>query len=182
MTMPPCEHCGEAFEQHEGHGETRKCRDRARSHALAPHDEPPGGPARVPPSGDLPMGPPVGSPPDLLPGEVRVLALVPPQFSLLQYVLLSPDVSLTRLQISGIEISCAQVPYEEVPPGDPWQWYRFRDLDDPALRRALITHGAAVATRDTIAVSPNVEIQVHLRNVGTTPAKPRAALLVHEEI
>lgn len=182
MTMPPCEHCGEALEQHEGPGETHKCRDGASSYDLASHDEPPAEPGGKPLSGALPMNPPMGDPPDLLPGEVRVLVLVTQQFSLLQYVLLSPDAALTHLQISGVEISCAQVPYAEVPPEDPWQRYRFRGLDDPALRRALITHGAAVAPQDTIAVSPGVEIQLHLRNAGAAPARPRAALLVHEEI
>ena len=126
--------------------------------------------------------------PDVAPGEVFEGVVRSQKFVLLHRIrvvntLPRGDMVLVRLQIGKVE----NVPFEresnERHAGEgPVLTYRLRGLDNADLRTALIETGAAVATNDSIAIAPILEVRVTLRNDGLRPAKPRVALIVYEEI
>jgi hypothetical protein len=60
--------------------------------------------------------------------------------------------------------------------------YKPAGLAVAPLKKRLIATGAAVATADSIAITPGLEVCLVLRNEGQVPVKPRAALIVYEEI
>jgi hypothetical protein len=114
--------------------------------------------------------------PNVPPGGEHERVLSPQKFVVLHRIL-TCDMILIRLQIGTVE-----VPFE-LDNTDSLQWtYRPRGLDDDLLRNRLVATGAAVATTDSIAVAPGLEVRALLRNESAVPAKPRVALLVYEEI
>ncbi len=114
--------------------------------------------------------------PDVPPGGEHERVIAPQKFVVLRRVIVR-DVALVRLRVGAVE-----VPFELESADGPQRSYKPRGLDDDALKRQLVATGAAVATRDSIAVAPGLEIRARLRNEGDAPAKPRVALLVHEEV
>lgn len=114
--------------------------------------------------------------PDVEPGAEYERAYASQKFIVLRRVVVR-GMALARLQIGGVE-----VPHELEGMGDLTRTYRPAGLDNTDLRRQLISAGARVATKDSIAISPSLEIRVVLRNDGDAPTKPRAALMVQEEI
>ena len=115
--------------------------------------------------------------PDVAPGDEYERVIAPQKFVVLHKILVQGMV-LVRLEIGTVK----DVPFELESEDGPKRTYRFKGLADEALKKALVKTGAAVATSDSIAVAPALEVRVFLRNEGATPAKPRAALLVQEEI
>ncbi len=113
--------------------------------------------------------------PDISPGEEFEGRAATQKFIVLRRIVVR-DLILVRLQIGT-----AEVPFELESTGGDQRHYRLKDLDDAAIKQRLIETGAAVATRDSIAISPGLEIRTVLRNEGSVPAKPRAALIVQEE-
>lgn len=114
--------------------------------------------------------------PDVPPGAEHERVIAPQRFTVLHRIL-TYDMALSRLQIGNVE-----VPFELDSMDGPQRTYRPRGLDDELLRKRLSATGAAVATADSIAIAPCLEVRVRLRNEGDAPTKPRAALLVYEEI
>ena len=114
--------------------------------------------------------------PDVSPGETFERVIAFQKFVVLRRILVN-GMSLSQLQIGTVE-----VPFELETTDGPVRIYRPRDLESDDLAGRLIAVGAKVATNDSIAVAPGLEIRSLLRNEGTTPAKPRIALLVLEEV
>ena len=135
--------------------------------------------------------------PDVAPGEEAERAIASHKFIVLWRIRVR-DLVLARLRIGEVE-----VPFEleklseaqgQVTDG-PLRIYKPRGLDDDALKKKLISTGAAVVAQDAIAVAPalevpggvvdvdahNTQIRVTLRNEGTATVKPRIALVVQEE-
>lgn len=115
--------------------------------------------------------------PDIPPGGEYECAIAPQKFVVL-YRILVQELTLVRLEIGAID----DVPFELESADGPRRSYRLRSLDDDALKKRLVAIGAAVATPDSIALSPGLEVWAHLRNDTAAPAKPRVALLVQEEV
>lgn len=113
--------------------------------------------------------------PDVEPGAEYERLYASQRFIVLRRVVVR-GMALARLQVAGVE-----VPHELEGTGDRTRTYRPAGLDNPDLRRQLIAAGARVATKDSIAVAPALEIRVVLRNDGPETVKPRAALMVQEE-
>jgi hypothetical protein len=112
--------------------------------------------------------------PDVLPGAEFEGRVAPQKFIVLRRIAVR-DLVLVRLQIGTATVPC------ELEHTDGTQrTYRPKDLADAALQQRLVATGAA-ATRDAIAISPGLEVRMVLRNEGSVPTKPRAALIVHEE-
>lgn len=114
--------------------------------------------------------------PDVPPGGEHEQAIAPQKFVVLRRIVVR-DLTLVRLQIGVVE-----VPFELETTDGPLRTYRPKSLNDDALKKRLVATGAAVATVDSIAIAPGQEVRVLLRNDGQLPAKPRAALLVQEEL
>jgi len=114
--------------------------------------------------------------PDVPPGGEFECVSAPQKFVVVVRVVVR-DMILVRLQIGTVE-----VPFELESIDGSVRRYRPKGLDDAELKKRLIATGAAIATLDSIAIIPNLEIRTLLRNDGDTTAKPRAALLVQEEI
>jgi hypothetical protein len=114
--------------------------------------------------------------PDVAPGEEYERVIAPQKFVVLRRIIVR-DMALIHLQIGVVE-----VPFELESTDGSVRRYRPKGLDDDALKKRLVATGAAVATSNSIAIAPNLEIRTQLRNEGDAPTKPRAALLVQEEI
>ncbi len=123
-------------------------------------------PSNIPLRGELPA---------LQPGEEHAYEIAAQKFVLLRRILIPPiGLTLVRLWIGVVE-----VPFElESADGT----YRMTGLGDETLKKRLIGAGAAVASFDTVALAPALEVHVLLRNDGAVPEKPRVSLLVQEEV
>jgi hypothetical protein len=115
--------------------------------------------------------------PDVPAGGEYERGIAPQKFVVLRRIIVR-DMTLVRLRIGAVD----EVPFELESEDGPQRSYKPKGLDDDTLKKRLIETGAAVATRDSIAIVPGLEVRVLLRNKGDVPAKPRAALLVHEEV
>jgi hypothetical protein len=120
--------------------------------------------------------------PDVPPGWEYERVITPQKFIVLRRVIVHNYMILIRLQIGT-----AEVPFE-LENEDDSQWsergsriYKPKGLDDKALKKSIVATGAAVATSDSIAIVPGLEIHATLRNDRGIPTKPRASLLVQEE-
>jgi hypothetical protein len=121
--------------------------------------------------------------PDVAPGEEFEYVIAPQKFVVLHRIrvvssLPRGDMALIRLEIGMVK----DIPFELESTDGPVRTYRLKGLNDDDLKKRLIKTGAAVATKDSIAIAPALEVRTVLRNEGSRPAKPRAALLVQEEI
>ena len=114
--------------------------------------------------------------PDILPGEELEIVCSSTEFIVLRHVLTRGAI-LIHLQIGDIE-----VPFELDSTEGPYRTYTPRDLNNPALRDRLIATNPLPIGSTSIAIAPNLEIRARLNNEESTPTRPRAALLVHEEI
>jgi hypothetical protein len=115
--------------------------------------------------------------PDLAPGEEYERVIAPQKFVVLHRIILR-GTSLVSLRIGAVP----DVPFElESVDGDVRR-YRPAKLDHEELKQLLVKTGAAAAGPNAIAIVPGLEVRLQLHNEGKTPAKPRAALLVQEEI
>jgi hypothetical protein len=114
--------------------------------------------------------------PDVEPGAEYERLYASQKFIVLRRVVVR-GMALARLQIGAVE-----VPFELESTGDLTRTYRPTGLDEENLKRLLVKAGAAVATKDSIAIAPTLEIRVVLRNDGGAAIKPRAALIVQEEV
>ena len=115
--------------------------------------------------------------PDLLPGDEYERVIAPQKFVVLHRIIIRGP-NLIRLGIGGVP----DVPFElESVDGDVRR-YRAKGLNDEALKKQLVKVGAAASGPNAIAIAPGLEICLQLRNEGAAPTKPRAALLVQEEI
>jgi len=118
--------------------------------------------------------------PDLAPGEEYTRLIAPQKFVVLCRIRIQNTV-LVSLRIGAVE----GVPFElESTDGaerNVQRNYRRAGLSDEALKKRLVLTGVAVATPDSIAISPGLEVCLVVRNDGTVPVKPRAALIVLEE-
>ena len=115
--------------------------------------------------------------PDIAPGDEYERVIAPQKFVVLHRILVR-DMTLVRLQIGRVE----DITFELESTDGPLLAYRLIGLGDDALKKALVATGATVTTSSSIAISPGLIIRVLLRNEGDTPVKPRAALLVQEEV
>lgn len=113
--------------------------------------------------------------PHLGPGDEYEHVLVPQRFLVLHQVV-AKGVSLVRLAIGAVP----EVPFELDSTDGDIRRYRFAQLDDDALKKALVKTGAAVATARTVAIVPGLEIRLLLRNDSHTPVNPRAGLMGQE--
>lgn len=113
--------------------------------------------------------------PDVPPGVEFEYVSRPQKFIVLHRIVVR-DVVLARLQVGAVDVL-----FELESEDGGQRTYKPRGLDDEDLKRLLVAAGAAVVTRDSIAVSPTLDIRALLRNEGDAPVKPRAALLVQEE-
>ena len=116
--------------------------------------------------------------PNVAPGEEFERVIATQKFIILHQIIVH-DMTLIHLEIGRVK----DVPFELHSTDEPTRTYRYRlkGLDDEALKQKLLKTGAAVATRDTIAISPELEVRLLLRNDRGVPAKPCAALFVQEE-
>lgn len=115
--------------------------------------------------------------PDVSPGAEYECVIVPQKFVAIHRIVVR-DLALVRLKIGPVEA----VPFKLESAKGPLRTYRLGDLGDADLRRSLLKIGAAVATSTSIAIAPGLEIRTVLRNEEDAPAKPRVALMVHEEV
>jgi hypothetical protein len=116
--------------------------------------------------------------PDVAPGDEHERLYRSQMFIVLMRVIVL-DMVLARLQVGSVE-----VPFALESTKNAKRTYTLAGLDDDDddLRRRLIEAGARVATKDSIAIMPGIDVRVVLRNDGSTPTKPRVALIVQEEI
>ena len=115
--------------------------------------------------------------PDVPPGGEVERVIAPQKFIVLHRIIVRGP-SLIRLQIGA----ATEVPFElESVDGDVRR-YRPRGLDDESIKKQLVKVGGAAASPNAIAISPGLEVRLQLRNEGDAPTKPRAALLVQEEV
>jgi len=114
--------------------------------------------------------------PDVPPGEEHECLSRPQRFIVLCRIVVR-GMTLVRLRIGTVE-----VPFELESTNDAVRRYKPKPKDLDGLKNQLRATGAAVATHDSIAITPGLEIRALLRNEGTVPIKPRAALLVQEEV
>ena len=115
--------------------------------------------------------------PDVPPGGEYERVIAPQKFVVLRQIIVRGP-SLVRLQIGTV----SEVPFELEEVKGEISRYRPKDLDVRFLDRLLLKVGAAAAGPHMIAISPGLEVRLHLRNEGDAPTKPRVALLVHEEV
>lgn len=114
--------------------------------------------------------------PDVPPGKYYERVIAPQKFVVLHHIVIR-DMTLVHLDIGRVQ----DIPFELESEDGPQRTYRLKDFDDD-LKKRLIATGAAAAPRNTIAIAPALEVRTTLRNDGNVPAKPRASLLVYEEI
>lgn len=134
--------------------------------------------------------------PDIQPGEEYERAIRPQMFVVLHGIvirgaeqprrpgapvrLVSNGLCLSSLRIGAV----LDVPFEldslDVDSLGEIRKYRPK-VSDETIKRLLVKSGAAAAGPSTVAVPPGMEIWLVVRNEGTVPTKPRAALLVQEE-
>ena len=115
--------------------------------------------------------------PDVAPGDEYEHVIRPQKFIVLHRIGIR-DMTLVRLEIGKVK----DVPFELESTDGPSRTYRLKGLDDSDLKKRLVNTGAAVATINSIAIVPALEVRLFLRNEGDAPAKVRAALFVQEEI
>jgi len=113
--------------------------------------------------------------PDVAPGEEHERVIASQKFIVLHRIRVV-GMALARLKIGPLE----DVPFELEKTDGAVRTYRLANLGDETLKRNLVRIGAAAA-KEAIALAPTLEVRVVLRNDGSSPAKPRAALLVQEE-
>lgn len=117
--------------------------------------------------------------PDVAPGDEYERVIAPQKFVVLHRVVVR-GMTLVRLEIGAVK----NVPFEldSTDSNGPQRTYRLGGLDDELLKKSLIKTGAAVASAQSLALAPGLEVRAILRNESTAPAKPRAALVVQEEV
>ena len=114
--------------------------------------------------------------PDLTPGEEYMCVTESRKFFVLRGILVQGP-SLIGLQVGDV----FDIPFELESVVDEVRRYLPKGLDH-AIREKLIKTGAALVGPNAIAISPGLEVRLQLLNEGAEPTKPRAALLVEEEI
>ena len=126
--------------------------------------------------------------PDIPPGGEYECVIAPQKFVVLRQIIVRgprvdvPIVGGKFLHLVGLQIGVVpDVPFELENVDGEIRRYRPKDLDVRFLDRLLLKAGAAAAGSNMIAISPGLEVRLQLRNEGDAPAKPHAALLVHEE-
>ena len=115
--------------------------------------------------------------PDIPPGEEYERVIAPQTFVVLHKILVT-GLGLVRLQI-GAE---ADVPFELESTDGEVRYYRPKDVDQEPTKSQLAKTGTAAASSNAVAIPPGMEVRLHLRNEGAAPTKPRAALLVQDEV
>lgn len=115
--------------------------------------------------------------PNMLPGHEQECVIAPQTFVVLRKILVGDYLALVRLEIGAVR----EVPFEMEPSLSYQRSYRLKGLDDEALKKSLLMVGAAVATKDTIALAPGLEVRMLLRNDRGITTKLRAGLFVQEE-
>ncbi len=115
--------------------------------------------------------------PDVAPGDECTRMIAPQTFIVLWRIIVR-GMSLVSLRIGAVP----DVPFALERADGVVHRYRLTGLDDPTLKERLSAVGAAVAAHDAIAISPLLEVCLQLRNEGAAPVKPRAALLVQQEL
>jgi hypothetical protein len=121
--------------------------------------------------------------PDIAPGRDSEYVVKTQNFCVLHQVhvvqVAQEDMVLVRLDIGTAQ----GVPFEldQENAESNVRVYRLKDLEDADLKDRLVKTGAAVATKNTIAIGPFLEIRTVLRNQGASIAKHRVAFLGQEE-
>lgn len=115
--------------------------------------------------------------PDVPPGDEYERAIVPQKFIVLHQIV-TRGPSLIRLRVGAV----TDVPFELVSFDGDVRRYRPKDLDKQFFDQLLVKVGVAAVSANAIAIPPNMEVWLILRNDGAVPVKPRAALIVQEEI
>ena len=115
--------------------------------------------------------------PDVLPGHEHQCVIAPQTFVVLRKILVGDYLTLVRLEIGAVR----EVPFELEPSLSYQRSYRLKGLDDEVLKKSLLMIGAAVATKDSIALTPGLEVRMLLRNDRGITTKLRAGLFVQEE-
>ena len=121
--------------------------------------------------------------PDVTPGETFERVIASQKFIVLHRIRVV-DLALDRLEIGVVK----DIPFELDSTEGTVRTYRLKGLDDNDLKQRLVRAGAA-AMKDAVAIAPTLEradpvaweVRIVLRNDGSAPAKPRAALIVQEE-
>jgi hypothetical protein len=114
--------------------------------------------------------------PDLAPGDEYESVIAPQKFVVLHRIIVRGP-SLVRLRIGAVP----DVPFELESVDGEVRRYQPK-VDDESLKKLLVKVGATAAGQNAIAIAPGLEVRLQLRNEGDAPTKPRAALLVQEEI
>jgi len=115
--------------------------------------------------------------PSLPPGEEYERVIAPQKFVLLLQIA-ALNVILVRLYVGAVE-----VPFELLPTADDRTLtYRPTGLsDNEDLKRRLVDTGAALATPNSIAMAPGLEVRAIVRNQGEWATRFRVAIVVSEE-
>lgn len=115
--------------------------------------------------------------PALAPNDECDHVILPQRFIVLHRIITHGPI-LVGLTVGA----CADVPFElESTDGDV-RHYRLKDLDVRFFDRALAKVGAAAVDSKAIAIPPGMEVRLQLRNESAGKLKPRAAILVEEEV
>lgn len=115
--------------------------------------------------------------PDLAPGEEYERVIAPQKFVVLHRIIVRGP-SLMSLRIGAV----SDVPFELESVDVEVRRYQPKGLNNEELKKQLVKTGAAPAGLNMIALAPGLEVRLQLRNEGAAPTKPRAALLVQEEV
>ena len=116
--------------------------------------------------------------PDMPPGGEYERVIAPQKFIVLHRILVAGP-TLVGLRIG----TASDVPFELVSVDGEVRHYQPKNVDQEPIKDQLATTGAAAASSNMIAIPPGVEIRLQLRNEGGgAPTKPRAALLVQDEV
>jgi hypothetical protein len=121
--------------------------------------------------------------PDVLPGGeyARVITLQKP---VTLHLILVQRLSLLRLQIGAVEVPFTSETVSALHIGDLVNGirstYRPAWPQNAEGLRALQATGLHVTEDGGITIVPDLDVRLTLRNFGNEPAKPRAALIVHE--
>lgn len=114
--------------------------------------------------------------PDVAPGEEYERVIATQKFVVLHQVVVR-GVVLVRLGIDAV----SEVPFELDSVDGELRRYRIAGLTDDAVRKSLVKVGAAAAGENAVAIAPGLEVKLLVRNEGSLPVKPRAAIVVQEE-
>jgi hypothetical protein len=118
--------------------------------------------------------------PDVPPGGEHDRAITPQKHVVLCRIVVR-DLRLVRLQVGEVE-----VPFELDSEDGALRTYRpacqRRGVPLSTLIAALVRAGAHPTSSDEIGIPAALDVRVTLRNDTDAPARPRAALLVREEI